>query len=158
MNNVRGLDDAMFNSDPALQKKQQQRLSKDQSRLDRVLQAYREIKRQLGNDDSRKLEHYMQNFRNVDKEIERMERWVAAPKPQVPADGLAFNASVKDPAAFIRTIYNLIYLAFETDSTRYESCMLQSVNSSKWDEIPIALGLGEHTTSWLTTQYKVGCM
>ncbi len=142
MNNVRGLDDAMFNFDPALQKKQQQRLSKDQSRLDRVLQAYREIKRQLGNDDSRKLEHYMQNFRNVDKEIERMERWVAAPKPQVPADGLAFNASVKDPAAFIRTIYNLIYLAFETDSTRYESCMLQSVNSSKWDEIPIALGLG----------------
>jgi len=141
-NNVRGLYDAMFNSDPALQKKQQQRLSKDQRRLDRVLESYREIKRQLGNDDSRKLEHYMQALRDVEKEIERMERWAATPRPQVPADGLALNASVKDPAAFIRTMYNLIYLAFKTDSTRYATYMLQSMNSSKWDNIPIALGLG----------------
>jgi len=141
-NNVRGLYDAMFNSDPALQKKQQQRLSKDQRRLDRVLESYREIKRQLGNDDSRKLEYYMQALRDVEKEIERMERWAATPRPQVPADGLALNASVKDPAAFIRTMYNLIYLAFKTDSTRYATYMLQSMNSSKWDNIPIALGLG----------------
>ena len=132
----------MFNSDPALQKKQQQRLSKDQRRLDRVLESYREIKRQLGNDDSRKLEYYMQALRDVEKEIERMERWAATPRPQVPADGLALNASVKDPAAFIRTMYNLIYLAFKTDSTRYATYMLQSMNSSKWDNIPIALGLG----------------
>jgi len=141
-NNVRGLYDAMFNSDPALQKKQQQRLSKDQRRLDRVLESYREIKRQLGNDDSRKLEYYMQALRDVEKEIERMERWAATPRPQVPANGLALNASVKDPAAFIRTMYNLIYLAFKTDSTRYATYMLQSMNSSKWDNIPIALGLG----------------
>ncbi len=141
-NNLRGLYDAMFNSDPALQKKQRQRLSKDQRRVDRVLESYREMKRQLGRDDSRKLEHYMQALRDVEKEIERMELWAETPKPQVPADGLALNASVKDPAAFIRTMYNLIYLAFKTDSTRYATYMLQSMNSSKWDNIPIALGLG----------------
>ena len=39
-------------------------------------------------------------------------------------------------------MYNLIYLAFKTDSTRYATYMLQSMNSSKWDNIPIALGLG----------------
>jgi hypothetical protein len=100
------------------------------------------MKRQLGRDDSRKLEHYMQALRDVEKEIQRMERWAATPKPQVPADGLALNASVKDPAAFIRTMYNLTYLAFKTDSTRYATYMLQSMNSSKWDNIPIALGLG----------------
>ena len=141
-NNLRGLYDAMFNSDPALQKKQQRRLSKDQRRLDRVLESHREIKRQLGNADSRKLEHYMHALRDVEKEIQRMERWTETPKPQVTADGLALNASVKDPAAFIRTMYNLIYLAFKTDSTRFASYMLQSMNSSKWDNIPIALGLG----------------
>lgn len=141
-NNLRGLYNAMFNSDPALQKKQRQRLSKDQRRVDRVLESYREMKRQLGRDDSRKLEHYMQALRDVEKEIERMELWGKTPKPQVPADGLALNASVKDPAAFIRTMYNLIYLAFKTDSTRYATYMLQSMNSSKWDNIPIALGLG----------------
>jgi len=141
-NDLRGLYDAMFNADPALQKKQRQRMSKDQRRVDRVLDSYREMKRQLGRNDSRKLEHYMQALRDVEKEIERMEFWATTPKPQVPADALSLNASVKEPAAFIRTMYNLIYLAFKTDSTRYATYMLQSMNSSKWDNIPIALGLG----------------
>jgi hypothetical protein len=132
----------MFNSDPALQKKQYRRLNRDKRRVDRVLESYHEMKRELGRDDSRKLEHYMQALRDVEKEIERMERWTARSKPKVPTDGLALNASVQDPAAFIRTMYNLIYLAFKTDSTRYATYMLQSMNSGKWDNIPIALGLG----------------
>jgi hypothetical protein len=141
-NNLRGLYDAMFNADPDLQKKQHRRLAKDKRRVDRVLASYREMKRKLGRDDSQKLEHYLQALRDVEKEIERMERWTATPKPKVPTDELALNASVQDPAAFIRTMYNLIYLAFKTDSTRYATYMLQSMNSGKWDNIPIALGLG----------------
>jgi hypothetical protein len=141
-NNLRGLYDAMFNADPDLQKKQHRRLAKDKRRVDRVLASYREMKRKLGRDDSQKLEHYLHALRDVEKEIERMERWTATPKPKVPTDELALNASVQDPAAFIRTMYNLIYLAFKTDSTRYATYMLQSMNSSKWDNIPIALGLG----------------
>jgi hypothetical protein len=141
-NNLRGLYDAMFNSDPALQKEQHSRLSRDQRRVDRVLDSYREIKRQLGRDDSRKLEHYMQALRDVEKDIERLETWMEKPKPQVATDGLVLDATVQDPATFIRTMYNLIYLAFKTDSTRYASYMLQSMNSSAWDNIPIQLGLG----------------
>jgi hypothetical protein len=141
-NNLRGLYDAMFNSDPALQREQHRRLSRDQRRVDRVLDSYREIKRQLGRDDSRKLEHYMQALRDVEKDIERLETWMEKPKPQVATDGLALDATVQDPATFIRTMYSLIYLAFKTDSTRYVSYMLQSMNSSAWDNIPIQLGLG----------------
>ena len=141
-NNLRGLYDAMFNADPDLQKKQHRRLAKDKRRVDRVLASYREMKRKLGRDDSQKLEHYLQALQDVEKEIERMERWTATPKPKVPTDELALNASVQDPAAFIRTMYNLIYLAFKTDSTRYATYMLQSMNSGKWDNVPIALGLG----------------
>ena len=141
-NSLRGLYDSMFNSDPALQRKQHLRLRKDHRRLDCVLESYREIKRQLGRDDSQKLEQYMQALRDVEKEIQRMERWEATSKPQVPTDDLMLNASVRDPGAFIRTMYNLIYLAFKTDSTRYATYMLQSMNSSEWDNIPIALGLG----------------
>jgi hypothetical protein len=141
-NNLRGLYDGMFNSDPQLQKGQRSRLASDKRRLDRVLESYREMKRKLGRDDSQKLERYMQALREVEREIERMERWTATAKPKVPTDELALNASVQDPAAFIRTMYNLIYLAFKTDSTRYATYMLQSMNSSKWDNVPIALGLG----------------
>ena len=141
-NNLRGLYDGMFNSDPQLQDGLRSRLGSDKRRLDRVLESYREMKRNLGRDDSQKLEHYMQALRDVEKEIERIERWTATPKPEVPTDGLALNASVEDPASFIRTMYNVIYLAFRTDSTRYATYMLQSMNSSKWDNVPIALGLG----------------
>ena len=141
-NNVRSLFDGMFNSDPKMLKGQRSLLVSDKHRLDHVLESYRDMKRQLGRDDSQKLEHYMQALREVEKEIERMERWVATPKPQVLNHGLAFNASVQDPGAFIRTMYTLIYLAFKTDSTRYATYMLQSMNGGKWDNIPIALGLG----------------
>jgi hypothetical protein len=141
-NNLRGLYDAMFNSDPALQKAQHRRLSKDQRRVDRVLDSYREIKRQLGRDDSQKLEHYMQALRDVEKDIERLELWMNKPKPKVATDDLALDATVQEPATFIRTMYSLIYLAFKTDSTRYASYMLQSMNSSAWDNVPIQLGLG----------------
>ena len=130
------------NSDPQLQKGQRSRLASDKRRLDRVLDSYREMKRKLGRDDSQKLEHYLHALRDVEKEIERMERWTATPKPKVPADGLSLSASEVDPAAFIRTMYSLIYLAFKTDSTRYATYMLQSMNSSKWDNVTIALGLG----------------
>ena len=140
-NDIRGLFDAMFNSDPQLQKRQRSRLASDKHRLDHVLESYHGLKRQLGRDDSQKLDQYMQALRDVEKEIQRMQRWVATPKPQVPNDGLALNASEKDPAAFIRTMYNLIYLAFKTDSTRYATYMLQSMNA-EWGKISIALGVG----------------
>ena len=141
-NNLRGMYDAMFNSDPALQRAQHKRLSSDQRRVDRVLESYREIKRELGRDDSRKLEHYLHALRDVEKDIERLETWMDEPKPQVAPDELMLDATVKEPATFISTMYNLIYLAFKTDSTRYASYMLQSMNSSVWDNIPIQLGLG----------------
>ena len=140
-NDIRGLFDAMFNSDPELQKGQRSRLASDKDRLDHILESYHGLKRQLGRVDSQKLDQYMQALRDVEKEIQRMERWAATPKPQVPNDGLALNASEKDPAAFIRTMYNLIYLAFKTDSTRYATYMLQSMNA-EWGGISIALGVG----------------
>ena len=141
-NNLRGLYDAMFNSDPALQIDQDRKLRRDQRRLDRVLESYRELKQKLGREDSRKLDHYMHALRDVEKDIERLELWMEKPKPVVATDSLSLDATVQDPATFIRTMYSLIYLAFKTDSTRFASYMLQSMNSSSWDNVPIQLGLG----------------
>jgi hypothetical protein len=141
-NDIRGLYDSMFNSDPQLAKGQRLQLSTDQRRLDRVLESYGDLKRQLGRDDSQKLEQYMQAMRDVEQEIQRMERWMETPKPKVSADELSLNAAAQGPEAFIRTMYNLIYLAFKTDSTRYATYMLQSMNGDAWGNIPLLLGLG----------------
>lgn len=141
-NDIRGLYDAMFNADPKLLQGQRSRLATDKRRLDRVLESYGDLKRQLGRDDSQKLEQYMQAMRDVEQEIQRMERWMATPKPKVSADELSLNAAAQGPEAFIRTMYNLIYLAFKTDSTRYATYMLQSMNGDAWGNIPLLLGLG----------------
>ena len=84
-------------------------------------------------------------IRDVEKDIERMQSWSDTPKPQVDAAQLALEATVKEPAAFIRTMYNLIYLAFQTDTTRYATYMLQSMGGGAWNDIPQTLGIsGNH--------------
>jgi hypothetical protein len=135
-NDIRGLYDAMFNSDPGQGRDQRRRLAADKRRVDRVLESYKNLKRELGREDSRKLEHYLEAVRDVEKEIERLELWMDKPKPQIPSDALALDASVKDPEGFIRTMYNLIYLAFRTDSTRYATYMLLSMaGTGPWNSV-----------------------
>ena len=134
----------MFNSDPELQRGNKRRLATGSRLVDRVLESHKDLKRRLGRADSDKLEHYLHSIRDVEKDIERMKSWSDTPKPKIDSSILALDATVKDPAAFIRTMYNLIYLAFQTDTTRYASYMLQSMTGGAWDEIPRTLGIGNN--------------
>jgi hypothetical protein len=132
----------MFNSDPKLQLGNKRRLATGGRLVDRVLKSHRDLKRKLGRADSEKLEHYLHSIRDVEKDIERMESWSDTPKPNVDSSILALDATVKDPAAFIRTMYNLIFLAFQTDTTRYATYMLQSMGGGAWNDIPATIGIG----------------
>jgi hypothetical protein len=134
-NNIRALYDGLFNADPKLKIKQAKRLAADRQRLDLVLDSYKDMKRRLGRADSNKLTHYLDAVRDVEKDIDRLEKWMNTPKPKISADGLSLNASVSDPAAFIRTMYSLIYLAFQTDSTRYATYMLLGMDGGAWNGI-----------------------
>jgi hypothetical protein len=134
-NDIRGLYDGLFNSDPKLKIKEKQRLAADRQRVDLVMESYRDLKRRLGRADSQKLAHYLEAVRDVEKDIDRLETWMDTPKPQISPDGLSLNASVSDPAAFVRTMYSLIHLAFQTDSTRYATYMLLSMGGGAWNNI-----------------------
>jgi hypothetical protein len=142
-NDIRLLYDMMFNADPELQRSAKGQLASGKRLVDRVLQSHRNLKRRVGHSDSQKLEHYLDSVREVEKDIERMQAWSDTPKPIVSAEEMSLEATVKEPAAFIRTMYNLIYLAFRTDTTRYATYMLQSMGGGVWGNIPQALGLGK---------------
>ncbi len=63
--------------------------------------------------------------------------------PDVDTKGLDLEASHKNPQEFIRCMYDLVYLAFQTDSTRFASLMLESENSSDselWNYATYVLG------------------
>ena len=65
------------------------------------------------------------------------------PLPKVDTKGLDLEVSHKNPQEYIRCMYDLIYLAFQTDSTRFATLMLESEQSSDsemWNYATYALG------------------
>lgn len=89
--------------------------------LDRVLEDSRSLRRRLGAQDQEKLDEYLASVRQIEKRVERSQQWLEIPRPELldeERDRLSLDSDDKAPALFIQTMYDLIYLAFRTDSTR----------------------------------------
>jgi hypothetical protein len=159
-NDLRYLFNRLFNNDPALKRQDLRRISSGKRMVDLVLESYKELQRELGSADSQKMEQYFDTLNAVDQDIERMEGWVDTPKPDVGGED-AFNvqdpetqnpimslqATVNEPAVYIRTMYNLVYLAFKTGSTRYATFQLLSMGGGAWGNIcqqHLGLEAGHH--------------
>jgi hypothetical protein len=78
----------------------------------------RSLKRSLSKRDQETLSEYLQSVRDTEVKIERSKRWLNIPLPQVNVDHLNLDITPEDPRTFVQTMYELIYLAFKTDSTR----------------------------------------
>jgi hypothetical protein len=147
INNLELLYNRLFNSDPAIMKAEQSLYQRNGALVDRVLESANDMKRRVSIADNRKIESYLESVRAVETNIARMQRWSETPKPHVDTSDLSLKATVNEPALFIETMYNLIYLAFKTDSTRYATYMLQSMAGGIWDDMPknaLGLGVGHH--------------
>ena len=146
-NDLHALYNRLFNSDPGIIQKEKALYARNGALVDRVLESAKSMQRRVSADDNRKIGSYLESIRAVEKNIERMEAWSDTPKPEVDASTLSLKATVNEPELFIDTMYDLIYLAFKTDSTRYATYMLQSMIDGPWNEMPKnALGLpaGHH--------------
>jgi hypothetical protein len=104
----------------------QERRQQQQSILDFVLDDAREIQRQLSGRDLDKLDDYLTSIRDVEKRIQRAERF-DTPDPDVATpDGI--------PASYqehIRIMLSMLVLAFQTDSTRLASMLLAHDGSNR---------------------------
>lgn len=104
-------------------------LKREASVLDLLLESSKSLNQQLGSADQRKLDEYLESVRAIEQRIERTSQWAQKPLPAVDAKSLNLEASYKDPAEYTRCMYDLICLAFQTDSTRYATLMLESEHS-----------------------------
>ena len=146
-NDLLALYNRLFNSDPAIIQKEKALYARNGALVDRVLESAKSMQRRVSADDNRKIGSYLESIRSVEKNIERMEAWSDTPKPEVDASNLSLKATVNEPDLFIDTMYDLIYLAFKTDSTRYATYMLQSMIDGPWNEMPknaLGLPVGHH--------------
>ena len=118
-------------------------LKRESSVLDLMLEDAHRLKRQIGKTDQSKIEEYLDSLRALEKRVERTSEWTHQPLPSVDTKGLNLEVSHKDPEEYTRCMYDLLYLAFLTDSTRYATLMLESEHSSgseMWNYANYVLG------------------
>lgn len=101
--------------------KQRRGLQRRGSILDAVLEEAKSLGDQLGRDDKGRLEQYLTSVREVEIRTERADKWLDTPRPKVsPADQAKLNRDVTLDrlGEYLRTMYDIIVLAFQTDLTR----------------------------------------
>jgi len=89
--------------------------------LDAVIDEANSLHNQLGNEDRGRLEQYLTAVREVEVRTERADKWLDKPRPQIEAavqSHLNRDVSLQMLGDYLRTMYDLIVLAFQTDMTR----------------------------------------
>ena len=75
----------------------------------------------MGHDDRGRLDQYLTSVREVEIRTVRAEKWLDTPRPKVSAadqSRLDRSISLEQLGEYLRTMYDIIVLAFQTDLTR----------------------------------------
>ena len=114
-----------------------QRQQQQRSILDFVIDDARALQRNLTHRDRDKLDEYLTNVREIEQRIARAEQFGTTPDP-------AADTPAGIPADYqqhIRLMYEMLALAFETDSTRIATFLLAHDGSNRpFPELTIAEG------------------
>jgi len=114
---------------PDEKQRQVQRLKDGQSILDGVLDKARAMQGRLGSRDRERLDQYFTAVRATEQRLIKAEAWEQRPKPQVTAKPPQDVTNSADVIARVNLMYDMIYLALETDSTRLITLYNPGVNA-----------------------------
>ncbi|HET7811761.1 MAG TPA: DUF1552 domain-containing protein [Steroidobacteraceae bacterium] len=106
---------------------QVRRLDTGRSILDAVADQAKELEGEVGSRDRGRLEQYFTSVRDLERRLQESREWERRPKPVV---SYPAPADIANPAQYmdkLKAMYDLARLAFETDSTRSITLMLNSV-------------------------------
>ncbi|RCS54488.1 DUF1552 domain-containing protein [Bremerella cremea] len=129
------------------------RLALSQSALDDLLADAKSLRQRLSEHDQATLDEYLQSVRETEIRVEKAKRWVNMPLPTVNVDHLKLDITPEDPRAFLQTMFELIYLAFQTDSTRVATYQLGRENAIGVSDY-LARAVGFNLTHQLTHNTK----
>jgi len=115
----------------------ERRRLEQRSVLDFVLAEARSMQERLASSDKDKLDQYLTGVRELESRIAKAERFGDAPDPAIKTPA----GIPPDYAEYIQLMYDLIILAFETDSTRVATLMMAHDGSNRsFDQIGIFEG------------------
>ncbi len=105
------------------------KLDTGRSILDAVADQAKELQRNVGERDRSRLEQYFTSVRDLEHRLQESKGWESRPKPVVSVAAPTDPTSPAQYMAKVEVMYDLVRLAFETDSTRAVTLMLNSVGT-----------------------------
>ena len=119
------------------------RLARSKSALDMLIASTRALGRELSSHDQQVLQQYLDAVRDTEVKLTKAQKWIDTPFPTVDTRYLTLDAEPKEARLYFQTMYELIYLAFMSDSTRVATFQLGRENGEgPHDLLSLAVGLG----------------
>jgi len=127
--------------------RQVKKLELGKSVLDGVADQAKSLQRSLGARDRERLEQYFTSVRELEKRMGAAREWEHMPKPKTTATAPIDPDNPKAYLEKVRLMYDMARLAFESDSTRLVTLMLDSVSSPAIDVAGTAITDAYHSLS-----------
>ena len=108
---------------------QTRRMALGQSILDGIADQTRRMQRNIGPRDRERLDQYLTGVRDLERRMKMAAAWEQKPRPVVSEKPPLDPDDPREYLEKVRLMYDMARLAFETDSTRNITLMLDSVNS-----------------------------
>jgi hypothetical protein len=109
---------------------QLQNLEEGRSILDDVRDQAASLRSKLGGDDRDKLDEYLTSVRELEQRLIIDQKWARTPKPKVNVEPPKDITNRNDLIGRTRLLFDLAYLAVQTDSTRLITIMLAGATSA----------------------------
>lgn len=140
MNRPKQIFDMLFVADG---KQAAEKLARSKSALDLLIENTQSLRLKLSQNDRTTLEQYLDSVRDTEVKLAKAQKWLDAPVPTVDTTRLVLDAEPKEARLYFQTMYELIYLAFMSDSTRVATFQLGRENGEgPHDLLSMAVGLG----------------
>ena len=122
-------------------------LDTGRSILDAVAEQVRDLERNVGSHDRDRLDQYFTSVRDLENRLQASKGWERKPKPVVKEPEPRDPTSAAQYMAKVAVMYSLVRLAFETDSTRSVTLMLDSVSTPVLEIPGTTISDGYHNLS-----------
>jgi len=112
--------------------------------IDNVLEEAKSLNTRLGKNDRSKMDEYLTSVRDVEKDVQRSTEWMNIPKANLDENMFALDAQPTDPRKYLKVMYDLIALAFQTDTLRVATFQTGDERSyGVANNFPVALGFSK---------------
>lgn len=106
------------------------RLAMSESALDEMLEDANDLRRILSSEDKLRFDEYLDSVREAEIRVQKARKWVNMPLPKLDDYQLEQDVSPEAPRLYVQTMFDMIYLAFKTDSTRVATYQIGRENGA----------------------------